>query len=252
MTDILRSLKFVDFDKLYYHEASEPNRLDSVYSEIRNSNVLLHPPLAVRANEEKYLIIDGLHRILSLKKLHCRRSIVQVVEQSVLHIDSWDHVVPGGNWYELLKHDPSMVLSEKVLNGPLLAIIENGCGNKFYLYPAKGKRSLLSRLELWHRMVNYYIGSYPVIRTVPGDKKIRIKHDELKISFPPKTYNEIVLMVQCGMVMPAGVTRFVIPNRILNLCVPLSLLVDQNVSYILYEQILDRWKQSVNHVYAGQ
>lgn len=45
--------------------------------------------------------------------------------------------------------------------------------------------------------------------------------------------------------MPAGVTRFIIDNRLLNLGIPLSLLLDKEFNDKLWDKLIHQWNKSL-------
>ncbi|HEU4962802.1 MAG TPA: ParB N-terminal domain-containing protein, partial [Bacilli bacterium] len=201
---------------------------------IHAEGVLRHPPIAVEMKNGQYLIIDGAHRTCSLQELGCSQIPLQIVDMEDMLIGTWDHVVPHGDLIAHLESNPQVFhVAIAPLPGRALAKIQQGAAT-YYVYP----RTPEGQLDAWHHLVDVYQHPFCVTR-VPSEIEIQLEPNLLRISYPNYTLQEIEEVVMQGKVMPAGVTRFEIQGRILNLQIPLEML--QNI-----EMELDGWNTLLN------
>ncbi|MDA1478081.1 ParB N-terminal domain-containing protein [Bacillus changyiensis] len=234
MIDVLSNLKMVDRTLIVLHEAHEPSRLEKTKRSIQTEGVLRHPPVAVEMKNGQYLIIDGAHRTCSLQALGCSQIPLQIVNVEDVMVGNWDHVVPSGDLLAYLENNQQAFRVETVpLKEYALAKVQKG-DVTYYVYPLSSE----GQLDAWHQLVDVYQHQSRVTR-VPAEIEIKLEPNMLRISYPTYTLQEIEEVVLQGKVMPAGVTRFEIQGRILNLQIPLSML--QNI-----ETELEGWNLLLN------
>lgn len=244
MQPILSSLQTVDIDLICFHEAHEVARLEQTCKSIRDEGVLKHPPLAVRMQDGRYLILDGAHRTKALQQLECRRIIVQQVDVERVAIGSWDHLVPAGEWLEELKKHPRLVFEEQPQRERAIAELVEADGSTYYLYPVGDAEDSLALLEAWHLIVERYSREYSVKR-LPQVGETWPGADEVLLRYPSYRLQELEQIVSGGHVMPAGVTRCAISGRLLNLRVPLELLLNQEFNQEQWQELQGRWSDAI-------
>lgn len=247
MSTIINSLKIVAFDSLLLHEGYESKRLRQVAKDIKDKDFLYNPPLATEIPGGKYLIIDGAHRVMSLKALKCKRIIVQVIEQKDFNVLSWDHLVPNDQWLSDLLKDNNFSIEKSQERRDLIAVITDYNKRKYFIYP-KVESTKIEMIRCWNKLVDYYKNKYPVERINPDNQKNLLLHKSLLVSHVPWSFEEIIESVtNNNLLMPAGVTRFVIENRLLNLNIPLSLLMEKEFSNDLWQELINNWNKSIRH-----
>ncbi|BCU80733.1 bifunctional transcriptional regulator/O-phospho-L-serine synthase SbnI [Polycladomyces abyssicola] len=243
MTNLLSTLQLIDTDQICLHEAHEPSRLHRICEAIKREGVLRHPPLGIRMRDGRYLIIDGAHRTCALKKLGCLRIPLQVVTKEEVMLESWEHMVPVGTWLDRLRHHPRLRWEERVDEANPVAEVVEQDGRSFFLVPVEECNHALSRLHLWHEVVDAYSRNCAVQRLPQGGGQLP---DEGKVilRYPVCRLEELEQIVLSGNVMPAGVTRFVVSGRLLNLRIPLHLLTQQVISDE-WEKLCRQWSDSL-------
>lgn len=241
MNDILCNLQVVEATQIRLHETHEDVRLESLCQSLEEEGVLRNPPIAVKTQDGQYLIIDGAHRTQAMKMLGYEKILVQVVEPSQLSIGCWEHVVPVGEWWTSLQEDPLFRWEEEPTSEPPIAEFVEANGRHRCLYPTGDVSHLMQRLPLWHRVNQSYASKVVVNRQPHGWCDVPMENTVL-IRFQNCTLEDLETVVAAGEVMPAGVTRFEIEGRLLNVCVPLQLLKEFG-EHALNEFLDDRRKR---------
>ena len=174
------------------------------------------------------MVLDGASRTTALKKLGYPHAIVQVVSDlAEVDLHTWYHAIRQTNLAELVKQlddlpevsmvetSPQKVLDEMFELGGLcyLHTIEN----KVYLIqPAPG----INLLTALNKLTNTYIEQYNVTRTLNANMdSLRQEFPDLTalVVFPEYKVEQVLQIAKVGHVLPAGITRFVIPGRVLRL-----------------------------------
>lgn len=243
MNHVLSSIQVVAADRVCLHEDHEPNRLDDTCQSISQQGMLLHPPIARQMQDGRYLILDGAHRTAALQKLGCHRIPLQVVTDADYQLEAWAHVVPSGAWLnELLQSGAFLCTNEQ--GGEQIATILHADGTKTYVTAKQAGAGSAHLLALWHRIVQSYSSSYPV-RRIPQGLEVLPEKGMVCLRYRPYTIEEIEAIVTHGHVMPAGVTRFLISGRLLNLKIPLSLLLHRHFDEQEWAAYKQHWANSL-------
>jgi L-serine kinase (ATP) / ParB family transcriptional regulator, heme-responsive regulator len=215
-------IELVKIEKICLHEEHETLRLEDTCQAIREDGVLLHPPLAIRMKDDRYMIIDGAHRTCALQRLGCMRVPLQVVDERSFTLDSWGHVVKKGAWFDQLLQDPDLVWQAERPQDLMLAEVTDAQGVTLFAKPKQAGH----HLKTWHRIVAAYSRDQAVER-VADDMGVHLEPDQVLLKYPSCTLGYLEAVVRAGQVVPAGVTRFNVPNRILNLRLPLPVLMGE-------------------------
>ncbi|WP_164491651.1 ParB N-terminal domain-containing protein [Staphylospora marina] len=245
--NLSESLKRIRTEELRLHEAHEPCRLEKTAADIRRDGMLRHPVLALDIGGG-WMVVDGAHRLESLKKLGCAFAPVQVLTFEALTLSSWIHQVPDGDWLDEWVRASGL----RVLTGDETPA---GDGRWSVTWMRRGQRFTIRLdqdvehddripLERWHQLVSAYSRRFPVCRLTqfPANP---VESEFVWIRHPVRTPEDLVETVNRGDVLPAGVTRFRVEGRILNLCVPLALLEDDPRVAAEWEMALRHWSQHV-------
>lgn len=244
MNHVLSSIQVIDSNQVCLHEDHEPTRLHDTCKALHHQGVLLHPPLAKRMEDGRYLILDGAHRTAAMREMGCRWLPVQVVNGSDYRLEAWDHLVPMGTWLYGLLHDSALFWQHEKLDRQHVAQIIYPNGKRVFLYPLGSQDDPASPLRLWHRIVGSYNSKYPVQR-VPQGMQTLPEEGMVCMRYPTYSIEEIEKIVSSGQVMPAGVTRFLISGRLLNLKIPLSLLLTNSFDHQEWEHYMRHWEGSL-------
>jgi L-serine kinase (ATP) / ParB family transcriptional regulator, heme-responsive regulator len=224
MNSIISSLKLLPIDLIELHEDYEPSRLEKTLSSIENDQFLRHPIIVTRLSNNRYLVLDGVHRFISLKKLGCTKVPVQEVAKEEFTFTAWVHLVKRGNWYEELLQNTKLPWVKEKKEGSLFVELVTNKNERHFLY----ETDIASHfLECWHTIVSSYTKQHDVTR-VPKESEFVPQTEEVVITYGTLDYDSIAQYVVDGKKLPAGVTRFQVNGRFLNLQVPLALLKECN------------------------
>ncbi len=214
MIPSLRSLRLVDLGCLILHEAHDESRLirlrDRMKAEGEQRN-----PVIVSPHEDRYLVLDGAHRVLALEELGSPLALVQMVEVPD-DAEGWGHLLGGLKTAELGSLR-GVEASEEPGPNPLAEVEADGVGTVFLSSTGEGLRDLVS--ALWSLQSLYPKG---VVHRVEPRAAVSLPEGGAIIRYRGFTPKELAAIVDSGAVLPAGITRFRIEERVLGVNYPLE------------------------------
>jgi phosphoglycerate dehydrogenase-like enzyme len=233
------ALRVVPLNLVVPHETFDAQRAADLAERLVGENMLINPPV-VAERDGRYVVLDGATRTAAMKQLGLPHTIVQVVPSEVAnqHAHVWFHAISGAGVEELLgllRGVPGLELAElapEQLRDRLQ--IEQALAGLL----TADKRAFLLRaapdathdwLDVLNPTVERYTAWGTVERTLATDlAALKAQFPELVglVLFPQLTADSILGLAAAGRVLPAGVTRFVVPGRILRLNMPLDFLRD--------------------------
>ncbi|CAN5781761.1 hypothetical protein BH23ACT5_BH23ACT5_16950 [soil metagenome] len=228
-------LRFVALDRVVPHEATDPRRAERLAARLTEEGMLRNPTI-VAAIEDRYVVLDGATRTEALRRIGATHAVIQDVSVADgLTLETWHHVVRRLGVEELvsLRNDLAGVRLEEVTAGsPQDRMIEYGglCsisasdGRSFVLHPVEGR----NRFEAIAEVAEAYIEATVVSRTLERDmRRLAGWYPDMTalVEYPQFTVEQVLLAARHGTLLPAGVTRFIVPGRVLHLDVPLHLVL---------------------------
>jgi L-serine kinase (ATP) / ParB family transcriptional regulator, heme-responsive regulator len=219
MIPALNDLRIVELSCLILHEAHDPARLALVREEIADEGVQRNPVI-VAPYEDQYLLLDGTHRARALGELGCRFALVQLVELPE-RADSWGHLLADVGLETALRSVEEVEVSEMEPARGCLAEARFPGGGK--LFARAWEEGVVPAVRaLWALRKAYPEGG--VVRRVDPGRHVGPAAGEAVVFYRRFTPEELAEVVSAGEVLPAGVTRFVVEERVLNVRYPLGLL----------------------------
>jgi phosphoglycerate dehydrogenase-like enzyme len=229
-------LRVVPMAKVMPHEHFDQKRVDRLAERLEEDGMLGNPPVVVESEDGRYIVLDGATRTTAMKQLGLKHGIVQVIStEDGLGLHTWYHVICQislDNLLELLHSLPNIMMEESDIESAPDAMFEYGglCyvqtvdNRVFLIYPAQG----VNRLEALNQFTEAYIEAGHVDRTL-NSNIISLKNEyeylAAVVIFPEYTVNQVMqATLSSGRLFPAGITRFLIPGRILRLNADLSVL----------------------------
>lgn len=221
------SLRVVPLDKVIPHENTDPRRVGRLASRLAKDNLLANPPIVVDAGDH-YVVLDGATRVKALQQLGYPHIIVQVASvQNGLSLHSWYHAVRHIAPEELLailRKVDEITLVETDVQRVLEVMLESGgiCyfhlvdGRVFVAQAAPG----INHLNALNTLTHEYITASRVTRTLHQDMEtLQNEYPDIAalIVFPEHTVEQVLQIARAGRVLPAGITRFIIPGRVLRM-----------------------------------
>ncbi|MGB3683799.1 MAG: ParB N-terminal domain-containing protein [Rubrobacteraceae bacterium] len=216
MISSLNDLRIVPLERLILHEAHDPDRLDRLRGRMEAEGVQRNPVI-VAPHGEDYLVLDGAHRFQTLKELGCDLILVQTTEPPDI-AESWGHIVDEG----LLPGFRGVGEVETSYGDSWLARVTSS-GSEEVLLEARGEGLAAEVEALWGLRRVYPEG---VVRRVDSEAPVELEAGEAMIRYRPFTPRELVEVVRLGKVLPAGITRFRVRERVLGVRFPLEKLRD--------------------------
>lgn len=239
------TLRVVPLSQVVPHEHYHDRRVDELTDRLLADGKLINP-LIVAQQGKKFVVLDGATRLTAMRQLNFPYVVVQVVDlalkkaQQPIELTSWNHVVYGGNSDALLAalHDvsglqftPSLRANVAPEGLPMgaLGMLTTATGESFVMETRPS--SAMAMDETWLHVLNEVVACYGqwgnVERTLSRDVPVlatQFIDFAALVTFPRFTPQMILTLAAQGRTVPAGITRFVIPGRILRLNMPLAKL----------------------------
>jgi hypothetical protein len=215
----LEDLLLVDLGCLILHEAHDEDRLARLRERIEAEGEQRNPVI-ISPHEDRYLVLDGAHRVRALGELGSRFALVQVVEPPE-KAEGWGHLLNGVEKVELGGIDGTEV-ANKPGHTPLAEVETAGGGTIFLSATQEG---LQGRVRALWELQSYYPEGV-VVRRVEPDGTARLSGGEALIRYHPFTPRELAEIVDSGTVLPAGITRFRVRERVLGVRYPLDRMME--------------------------
>ncbi len=241
MNNRFPKLKIIPLNKLILHEKEEPKRVENLIKRVRIDGYFKNPVIAAELCQScsKFLVLDGVHRVKALEKLGCFVIVAQIVDyfDRNIKVCTWDHLLFGCSQKELLEKiqqtgnlnlikatekDAQILLKKKEIIGYLH--FKNG---EIFLLNNKSNSDFEERTEKLLALMALCGKIAEVSRVIKSDTSCLFKSRRdatAVLVIPNYTKKEILKVAQSGAVLPAGVTRHIVPNRVLGLDVDLAIL----------------------------
>ncbi len=240
----LKDLRLVEPGCLILHEAHDEDRLarlkDRIASEGEQRNPVVASPYGHR-----YLVLDGAHRVRAMDELGARFVLVQVVEPPE-RAEGWGHVVGGMGAIGPDEANGLVVagVPGDESEGEAVADVETA-GGEAVAVRSRGAGPLARSKAMWALQARY--PQEAAVRRVEPDVAVRLLSGEALIRYRPFSPEELVEIVGSGAVLPAGVTRFRVRERVLGVRYPLGRMMDgepraRNVE--LRRFVSERWAEN--------
>ena len=217
----LDALAIVELPCLILHEDHDPVRLARVREGIRDEAVQRNPVI-VAPYRDRYLVLDGAHRVRALTELGLRLALVQTVGLPE-RAESWGHLIPAEGLETALRGLPGVVVSTERPDESCLVEARFHDGRLLYLQARE------EGLVAVVRALKSVGGVYPkggVVSRVDPEVGVELAAGEALLLYRRFSPGELAEVVEGGEVLPAGITRFPVPERVLNARYPLALLED--------------------------
>ena len=227
----------LDLNQLLHHEHYDNRRVKRLSDNLQKADVLMNPPI-VTEWQGKHVILDGATRASALKILDCPHIIVQLVKQDSqdTNLSTWNHIVHTvnlGDLFDAIKSIPGDNI--KISSGSELEPTSTSSPGILFTIVARDKQmymvqrsrgNSLKHLDL-SNAVNAYTRLTNVVRTLDSDIELiqnKVQSFSALIKFPTFTIQEVLNSALAHKLLPAGVTRFLITNRVIGINVPLNIL----------------------------
>lgn len=246
--NIPMNLKVVSLDKIFPHEQMDPGRVNRLVERIEQSDVFTNPPIVTQSND-RYIILDGTTRTASFRKLGFPHIIVQILNETDNYtLNTWYHAIRGIESKELIAYlsgFPEITLFERKLLKLSINIFkeQNICyiRTRDKVTYAVHRKPHVNFFDALNKLTSSYMKISHVSRTLCDDTDILIKgFSDLTahVIFPVLTLNQVRKIADSGNVVPAGITRFIIPGRVMH--------INADVAYLKSDKSLEEKNNWLN------
>jgi hypothetical protein len=231
----VHDLRFVSLEDVVSHEWEDPARVERLRETLRREGILRNPPIVARA-PTCYVVLDGTTRTRALRDLGCCDALVQVVDVTVpgFRLSTWHHMVSGmsahsalealhGLNIELIPLAPTEARAMLTHREISCYVIVKGVG-AFGVREEPAAHDGIAKLNC---IVDVYRSVADITRVPSSHGGVALDENptaELLFAFPQFSHEEILGLAEAGNRIPAGITRFIIPERMLGINAELSLL----------------------------
>ncbi len=231
------TLRIVPLNDVLLHEQIETRRVERLITQLKSDWLLKNPPI-VTHYDGKYILLDGATRVTALKRIHCRDVVVQIVDYGMpgLALETWNHMLldmPADRLLDALTRIPGVRVEAASADGADQALSDRY--SIATIVPADGRvYSLVSdtttperQAELLNQVVAAYEGRGEMYRVAYTDlERLLGEHGRFTalVVFPRFRPDEIRRLALSGSKLPMGITRHIIPGRVLRINIPLGVL----------------------------
>jgi len=242
----LRDLQLVDLGCLILHEAHDEDRLIRLRERMKAEGEQRNP-IIVSPHEDRYLVLDGAHRVRALGELGSTLALVQTIEPPE-KAEGWGHLLASIQTAGLGDME-GIEASVTPGHDPLAEIETAADGTIFLSSTAEGLQGLVR--ALWNLQSLYPKGV--VVHRVEPQGAVRLSEGEGLIRYRGFTPEELAAIVDSGTVLPAGITRFRVSERVLGVGYPLENMAGGDVvtqNDKLEEYVRKRWDEGRVRLYG--
>lgn len=238
-SSVLPDLRVLPTEQLAPHEDVDPRRVERLSQRILEEGILKNPPVvAPIPGREQYVILDGANRVMAFAHIGVPHIVAQVVnyEEQRVALESWHHVVTNmavGEFEGRLQQVEGIVCRDCTLEEARQALLERQI--VAYVVQEQRVRRLLPSeprplpdIGLLRNLVLAYKGRADIIRAsndVWEKQAPCYPTIAALVVFPPLRPEDILKTVMNGEKVPSGITRHVIPERAVNINIPLGILM---------------------------
>ena len=217
----LDALAIVELSCLILHEDHDPARLARVREGIR-SEAVQRNPVIVAPYGDRYLVLDGAHRVRALAELDLCLALVQTIDLPE-NAGSWGHLLPAEGLEDALRDLREVAVSTEEPGENCL--VEARLHDGRLLYAQAREAGLVASVRALKTLASIYPKG-GVVRRVDPEAGVDLGAGEALLLYRRFSPQELAEVVDRGKVLPAGITRFPVPERVLNVRYPLALLED--------------------------
>lgn len=190
---------------------------------------------------EKLLVLDGINRVSALRLLNIPDVLIQIVdyEDEKVKLFSWNHLIFNASKEEIIKKlkDLNLEISFCPLNWAEEALKHQKTISYFLFSDLSGvvvnngNSTSEDKVKNLYQLIATYNGRSEVYYLDSNNHLLSIfehfQNSSAVNLFPRFDKKEILDLTQKGILLPFGVTRFIVPHRVLGLEVSCSVLSAQ-------------------------
>lgn len=226
-------LRLIPVSDLLLHEEVDLERVARLLDRLSADGILRNPPIAASlSGSDRFLLLDGANRVSAIENLDIPHLLVQVesFEDPALEVRHWNHVVRDIEARALADYAHNADGLELVAEIPdgdpdYFASIVTGDGKASHM---RASGSMKQRVQHLRAMVDvYYSREARLDRVNHADiKALKEQHPHFGavVMFPDFSKDVVRAIAESGDRLPSGVTRILVPRRVLGFNLRLPLL----------------------------
>jgi hypothetical protein len=214
-------LRVVPLETIRRHEEVDPLRVDRLATRIEAEGTQVNPIICTEGPGGRIVLLDGATRRAALRRLDLTYAVVQMVDAETVTLEPWHHVVrnsPPGAVLRQIEAQPELRVGPDNGTPRLVTPTEE----PMTIHP-DGVGAFAGLVSL----VGAYVGRWKVNRVIdPSLDHVAWRFPDWSavVEFPALTMEDVMKAATGDDRLPAGITRFLIPDRALRLNVDLALL----------------------------
>jgi hypothetical protein len=234
-------LRVVALEDLLLHEEVDLERVARLIDRLSADGILKNPPIvASLSGSHRFMLLDGANRVSALANLEVPHLLVQVVayDDPGLTLSHWNHVVRDletASFVEKARTIAGVCMEEGSPDDPVaerypdyLCTIAFSETRALHLC---GGRDLAERVAYLRELTHlYYRGPARMDRVNHANFEAlrhHYQHFGAIFVFPDFGKQEIRAIAESGDRMPSGITRILVPRRVLGFNIQLAVLKSQ-------------------------
>lgn len=218
---LVPSLHVAPIASVVRHEEVDPLRVQGLVERITTDLIQVNPIICVET-DRLFVVLDGATRTEAFRQLGLEHVVIQVVDPDSVALETWHHVIrecppsevlAAVSGTEILSSDLTGSDPPKVTTSQGDAVAVTGTG--------------LSPNATLSALVDSYLGRWTVSRIIDPSVDVvaqRFPDWSAVVEFPALTVDAVMKAALGDDLLPAGITRFLVPERVLRINVDLALL----------------------------
>lgn len=217
---LVPALRVVPIGSVKRHEEVDPKRVSQIRTRISAERVQINPVLCMEA-AGRFVVLDGASRTEAVLGLGLSHIVIQVVDPTTVTLETWHHV---------LRDCPTEGIIDRIIAVPGLQTSETGGAPRVTVKEGPSVSVTgadMSDNATMSALVDSYIGRCETSRIIDPQVSTvtrRFPDWSVIVEFPRVGVADVVEAALREDLLPAGVTRFLIPERVLRLHAPLPIL----------------------------
>lgn len=233
----LPNLQLVAIERCVLHESTDPTRVARLMNELARDNMLRNPPIVARyARSDRLMVLDGATRTTALIELGFEAIPVQIVNyvDSRVELHTWAHLLHNVNAHSLLRalrtieglniySIDALSAQRGVHERSVICALISADGDAWAI---EGGSTLAEEAHLLETIFRSY-AQRATIQRLPHDERLTaasLPEGTIAVVFRHYTKLDLLELTNGGGILPAGITRHIIPGRVLRLNVSLAAL----------------------------
>lgn len=255
----LPDLRIVPVADLLLHEHHDVQRSQPLTQRLTTDGVLRNPPVITPIDgAQRFVVLDGANRVMAIQALGLPHIVAQVVDydEPDLILDTWYHLVAGfprKEFDQALQAEVGLCLeSAEIMQAR--ARLARREALAYIVYPEAGAFTICTEGDVHQRtarlnsIVDIYRTRGQIFRVnVDRLENLLPYYDDVTVLvvFPHYEPAEIIDLARVGALLPAGITRHIIPRRALHINFPLSVLREDRSLQDKNDWLKDWMKQRI-------